>query len=463
MRLKSYVSKYLASYLPPVAGSRAKWTDRLISRLGFGVAGLGAFALSLILGNDSNLKPSVAIKQENFKVLKSGTAECAREMPARKDCPASAENETLWASDLDPDSEGFKHFLMNSNGDQFWIGLKVEAAELRQAAQRRSANFLLAPIDGDVEVWIDGVFYMEHSFSRQKLPLSLSLPRSRLFEARPLLLAIRVLPYPSHRARSPIDAGFEQGFYSSINADRFMRWTVFSGLTRHLITFVLFLLLGRILWTSSAGNQSAYDYITGAQFAFLMAVISLNSMDIAARLLPVAAQFRVTFLLLFLEAVFVFRLAVSFLRATRSWSVFSLCTLAISAIVVYALPNWLWIESSGIRLMTLVALPGIYGICALALGIRAVQMLLARVESSRARIGFLLSACFSMAATAFSYALESGFKSGSDVTWSRIVNVVTVYLVVRLVTRVARAQSASVSRLPSASESRHSASAHKAA
>jgi hypothetical protein len=298
---------------------------------------------------------------------------------------------------------------------------------------------LFAPVQGATSVFIDGVFQVRHRYIDQGLPLQVTIPRSRLYENRELSIAVLVSPYPFYAKAKAAGSAFTEGFYTSIDADHFMRWTMFFGFSRHLITFIIFFLLARILWKTSNGQSNAYDYLAGAQFALVMAAISVASIDIMLRLMTVHTYYRLYFLLTLLEAIFLVRMAMSFLRATRSLSIPMGLMLFLGSVAVFGFAPPLWIESTGASLMASIVLPVTYGLCSLAVGYRGWQMLYSKRyqqgAASPERISFLLCAGYTLGLTALLYAWEAIRNAAPDVHWARTLNVMTIYLLVRLITK----------------------------
>jgi hypothetical protein len=215
---------------------------------------------------------------------------------------------------------------------------------------------------------------------------------------------------------------------------------MFYGITSHLIALGFILLLAGILWVASASNRIAYDYVVGRQFALLLALIALGSMDISTRLFTVPNLYRIQFVFVILEAIFALRMTASILRFTREFSGRVAGGVAIATVLTVAFTPWTWIETRGLSLAVSVLLPFVYGLSAFLIGSRVHQMRGNRVGASRERMRFLYVSGATFAATAIAYLIESSSSHGLEVQWSRSLNLVLIFFLVRMFFKNRRAR-----------------------
>lgn len=444
------ITRTLDTYLPPDPKRNSTAGDRFVIGIGF-LAVIGCIILiGATLLRDSRMTAKVAIQPDQWKVAyQSGIdSGCSREVEVTNSCPASPKNETLWKSSMSRGSPEFLKTFEERPDSLYWMGVVIPAAKLREAAHKSAPVLILPATHGSTSVWIDGVFRLSHRFQDQGLPPQITLPRHRLLEGRDLYVAILVSPYPNYSAPEARKASMSEGFFTSIEADHLMRWTVFDGLTRNLIFSGLLLLLAGILWAASVDNRIAYDYVVGRQFALVLALISLLSMDISTRQLTVPAAYRLNFLMLLLEAFFVLRMTASILRLTRSTSWTLAAGLVTAGVLVFFLTPWLWIEAKGLKLLTSVALPLIYGASAILIGHRAISIYRNRGDASIDRVQFLFISAGVFFATAIAYFAESSLNHALEVKWSRALNIVIIYSLVRLYIRSRRRKITFIDSLP---------------
>lgn len=446
MKLK----RTLDTYLPPDPKQTSAAGDTFINSLGFLIVLACISLIGATLMRDSRTAAKVPIQANQWKIayLASLDSDCSRDLAVGKSCPASPENKELWESSLERGSPEFYKIFEQKSGASYWMGTVIPANKLREAAQLAAPVLILPKTNGSTSVWIDGVFQVNHRFQDQGLPAQVTLPRQRLMENRDLHVAVLVSPYPNYSAPEAQAASSSEGLFSSVEADHLMRWEVFDGLTRNLIFTGLFLLLAGILWAASADNRIAYDYVVGRQLALMLALISLLSMDITSRQLSVPTVYRLHFVLLLLEGFFVLRMTASILRLTRSSSWKLAAGLLAGAVLVFLLTPWGWIETSGLKLMNSIVLPCVYGVSAILIGHRAISMYRNRGDASIERVQFLFISSGAFIAAAGAYFIESSLRHALEVEWSRALNFVTIYFLVRMYIRSRRRKITFIDSLP---------------
>ncbi|MGE0630994.1 MAG: hypothetical protein AB7O96_01210 [Pseudobdellovibrionaceae bacterium] len=433
MKLK----RWLNLYKPQELGEKAATADRVLIGLGFFTALLGISIVISILLSDSKIQARVPFKSENWLATFASSEFCKKNEAVGESCLASMQNPTLWASEVKRDSSRFKEYFENLKPPEYWFGKVVTIKDLKLAAEQQASVLIFSPVHGISEVFVDGIFISRHGYLTQSLPLQISIPQSRLEEDKDLHIAIRVSPYPLYAVSQDTSVEGQEGFFDAVSADRLMLWKMFFGLTRHLIALGLFLILARILWSASAASRGAYDYIAGAQFALVMALISVASVDLMHRVIIVSDYYRIYFILMLWEAVFLIRMTMAFLRASRHFSKWQAIAFSAASILAFFLVPPIWIENYGMAAMTKGILPITYALCALILSARTFWTRKQRQTDSRIsreRLEFLLFASSMMWLTAASYLWEATHNPGLDVHWSRLFNVVTIYLLVRIIT-----------------------------
>lgn len=444
------IQKTLNTYLPPDPKQKSTLGDLSITGVGFLLVILSAIAIGGALLRDSRMIAKISVDAESWRIsYTSGlNMECSRELRVGAPCPASPDNSSLWTSDMRRGSTKFKKAFAQKSGESYWMGVIVPAEKLRAAAQLAAPVFFLPKTNGTTSVWVDGVFQLNHQFLDQGLPAQVTLPRQRLTENRDLHIALLVSPYPHYSAPDIKTASTSEGFFTAVDADRLARWNVFYGITRNLILTGLFLLLAGVLWAASVNNRIAYDYVVGRQLALMLALISLASMDISMRYFSVPTTYRLQFVLLALEGLFILRMTSSILRLTRASSWKLALGIAGTACALFFFTPWMWIESRGLTLLTSFILPIAYGASALFVGHRAIQMYRNRGEASLDRIQFLFISTYALGATAIAYVIESASSHALEVQWSRSLNLITIYCLVRMFIRSRRTKITLVDSLP---------------
>jgi hypothetical protein len=429
------IRRKLETYLPPDPKEKPAFTDLAVIGIGLALVLVGTVFVAYLLYRDARSSARHPVAPEDWRIsyLVEHYSECSREFLVGANCVASPTNSTLWQSSMVRGSAEFLDVFRARNGDSFWMGVVIPSHQLKEAAKSSAAVLILPKINGTTSVWMDGVFQMNHQFITQGLPAQVQIPRARLTEDRPLYVAILVAPYPHYSAPDVRTASARtEGFFTAVDADRLMGWKLFYGITSHLIALGFILLLAGILWVASARNRIAYDYVVGRQFALLLALISLGSMDISSRMVTVPNLYRIQFVFMILEAVFVLRMTGSILRFTRQFSGRVALGVCMATVLMVALTPWTWIETKGLDFAVSVLLPFVYGLSAFLIGSRVLEMRRMRVGASRERMRFLYISGFTFASTALAYIVESSMLHGLEVQWSRSLNLVTIFFLVRM-------------------------------
>lgn len=422
-------------YTLPDPTRRRAAVDLWITIVSALAASLGLVLAAGLLYFDSKVQARIPFSADewhvSFMVPQSG---CRHEEVAGGDCPANPNESKLWESAIRRDSPEFARRFRTNHGDTFWLGIRIPKEKLRLAAEKYATALILPRLNGNVQVWFDGVHQATHDFQTERLPLRLSLSAMRLLEDRDLLVVIRVHPYPHHTMPESKAADRTEGFFTPQDADQFERSIVFASTSRHLIALALFLLIAGFMWSVSTASRTR-DYAVGTQLALLIASISLVSVDLSLRVFNVANFQSVFFTLLVLEGLFVARLTWTVLRGSRESSILEGGLLLATTFLVFVCVPPHWIESVGAGVMTSAALPLVYLICAIAVGARLVRMLTRPHFASRTRIEFLIVSAVSMSATGVAYFIESSQNSGFNVSWSRWINFVILFGLVRVFTK----------------------------
>lgn len=425
----------IVPYTLPDPTRRRSAVDLWITVVGAVFVSLGLALAGGFLYFDSKVHARVPLDSAGWRVsFNVPSSGCQHESVATGDCPPAPGNRELWESAIRRDSSDFRKRFEATRGETFWLGIEVPKERLRLAAENYATVLILPRLNGLVQVWLDGIHHATHDFQTERLPLRLSLAKARLLEDRNLSIVIRVLPYPHHSVAESSAEGRTEGFFTPRDADLFTRSFVFVSTSRHLIGLALFLLIAGFMWSVSAASRTR-DYAVGTQLALLIALISLISVDLSLRVFNVANFQSVFFTLLVLEAVFIARLTLTVMRGSRESSILEgALLLAATFLLLICVPS-LWIEGSGAKIMTTTVLPTVYLACALAIGARLVRMLSRPSFASRTRIEFLIVSVVSTAVTGIAYIIESSQSSGFDVTWSRWLNFLILFGLIRVFTK----------------------------
>lgn len=435
-------------YSLPDPGRRRRTIDSyLLTVTGAGLA-VGIALAGWILYSDQSVKPDVAFDRDAWRVSFNVPGnDCTINSLASKTCLAHPENQALWSSDLRRDSAFFKEHSASNPGDSYWLGLKVPEADL-QRALKASANVLVLPrMNGIVQVWIDGVYQKTHDFSAQRTPLMLTLPRYRLLEKREMSVVMGVFPYPHQPPPAMSRGSSRDGFFTTIEADHLSTGAVFFSTSLHFIAVALFLAVGAFLWSIASASRTR-DFAVGTQLAFLVAVISLLSVDLSFRIVGVPTFERVYFCLLLCEAIVVIRLTATIAGSRRDTSRAEVIGIAVALALVARFAPVNWIEEIAVTWMTAVALPLTYGLCAVAVGIQLVGIKTRHSVASRTRFEFLVLAFLSLSLTSLAYVIESSGHSGFQVLWSRWLTLIWLVALIRVFVRSNKTKSSLIELSP---------------
>ena len=420
--------------------------------LSFSAAAFLAVALLLtgsILYLDSHATPKIAFAKSDWLADHSVTMGCDLESQAKITCPANGENKNLWLSELRRDSPQFNNRYAANTSESFWWGLKVSPEQMKLAA-KSAANVLVLPrVNGTAQVWIDGVYQLTHDFSQQRMPLQIPISKSRLLGEHELVVAMNVFPYPHQQV--PERAGdVSEGFYTELDADHLTRGQVFMTTSQHLLAVGFFLLVAAFLWSISSSGRTR-DFAVGTQLAFVIALITLMSVDLSFRVFNVSNYETLYFSLLTVEAVLISRFTWTILRSTRGTTYAELGLLFACFLIPTALNTLGWIEVSGVNLMTMWVLPLIYLTCAAAIGLRFFRIAKRNSNSSKTRREFLALTLITTTLVGVSYLIESRHQSGFHVVWSRWINILILFGLVRVFTKSHQTKSSLIELSPSSS------------
>jgi hypothetical protein len=432
---------------PPAKRKRS--VDYWISLAGGCLLGLGVALTAYFLYMDSQVHPRLAFEKSDWRVTFNLTSGCELDGKAKPECPANADYKALWESPVHRESAQFLDRFASSKSEAFWMGLKIAPEKLKLASKASAPVLVLPKMNGTVQVWIDGVYQATHDFSQESAPLQFPLPKSRLLENRELVVALGVFPYP-HQPVPESKAESSEGFFTTLDADRLTRSSIFFSTSIHLIAVGLFLLVAGFLWSVSATGRTR-DYAVGTQLALVISLISLMSVDLSFRVFNVATYESIYFALLIVEAVLIARFTWTVLQGSRGTSRLEVGSIfaCLMIPIVFNFSNW--IEVTGVNLMTSWILPLTYLVCAGAVGVRFVKISKTGSVASRTRRQFIAVTGFATALTAIAYFIESHNQSGFHVVWSRWINFVILFGLVRVFTKSHQTKSSLIELSPSSS------------
>jgi hypothetical protein len=403
---------------------------------------LGVLATAVSINRNAHSQPTIAFDKNDWRVNFTITSGCGLEAPAKKECPANPDSD-LWKSDVHRDSESFLKRYMSESGGAFWMGLKIPTEKLKAAEKAQATTLVLPKVNGTVQIWIDGIYQSTYDFSQQRMPLQVTLPKSRLLDGHDMSVALGVFPYP-HQPLPERNAEVKEGFFVPLAADELARATVFFTTSQHLIAVALFLLVGLFLWSVSKTGRTR-DYAVATQISLLVALITLFSVDLSFQIFSVNTYESIFFSLLILEAVLIARFTWTILAGSRTTSRLEIAALAAVILIPTVFNFSRWIEATGVNLMTGWILPLTYFISAGAIAFRLRKMR----YSSKMRVRFLAVTLVSMTLTAIAYWIESSHQSGFHVVAARWLNLILLLGLVRVFTKSHQTKSSLIEMAPS--------------
>lgn len=425
------MDKPTLNYLPRDREKTISLADRWIVRVGYGILLVCLFGVLTHLYLDSKTKAHVALDPENWRALIPWTdGNCDINVPNASTCMASINRKELWSSNFFRGTDEYYNKLRFNQGNQYWLGAIIPVEKLQVAAHESANTFVIGSVFGTVDIWLDGIYQTRTDYIQQDLPLHVIIPQERLNSPRPLFIALRITPNPHFSTPERKDYYNSDGFFTRLETERIMRRSMFTGITRHLVILALFLFLARFLMNAAARDASSYDFIVGAQFTLLLGTISLLATHLLTPFLTVPGFYRFFFLLLFWEGYFVIRLTLAFLRVRREISARSTYALIVLSLGLSFVSPF-WIESVGLSYLTSIFLPSIYGACALFVGWRAHRISQSPGKASQLRVNFLFSQFFCLGIIAICYFIESRNFPATEVYWSRALNFIVVYFLIR--------------------------------
>lgn len=387
------------------------------------------------------MQPSVAIEKSAWRANFTITSGCDLDREAAKECPANSANPMLWMSPLKRDSSDFLRRYRSESGLAFWIGTRLTNETLKRADKLGATSLVLPQMNGTVQVWIDGVYQKTHDFSQARVPLTLTIPKSRLRNGKDLDVALGVFPYPHQPVPERNDERAE-GLFTPQAADELAQSAVFLSSGQNLIAVALFLLMGLLLG-SIASTGRTRDYAVGTQIALIVALTTLFSVDLSFQVFSVATYESVFFSLLLFETMLIARFTWTILQGARTTSLQEIVAIVVVGLAPTLLNMSGWIEAHGVNLMTSWILPAVYLISACAL-VRRIP----RATSSTRR-HFLMLTFASMLATGLAYIFESYHQSGFHVIYSRWINFVMLMGLVRVFTKSHQTKTSLIEMSPS--------------
>ncbi len=276
-------------------------------------------ALIFQIGKDRYSKPDIGIELSDWRAYFPAPHEDADCISSSEptNCPANIKNPRLLYSQLNRSQPKYALSAKEAVGKSFWIGALIDKRKLRKAAKIGAQSLILGSFFGEYEVWIDGALATQGRYSEQDLPINLSLAQNRLLQDRDLFVAIQITHNEGMITADDPNFSLPSGFYKSSTADRALRYTLFTGYTRHLIAFSLFFMLGLIFFSTAFFQAKGYEYFSAGQLAFVLALISAFSVDSAVRVVGMYTSYSIFSFLVLIESVLIVKLGMGIARVSR--------------------------------------------------------------------------------------------------------------------------------------------------
>ncbi len=383
-------------------------------------------SLALQILSDRQTKPDLSIATHQWKAYFPQEATqtlCLSAATNESRCPASSSFGPLWESSIRRTDSTYEQSAKEVSDRPYWIGLSVPPETLQKARELRAPVFMVGTLFGEYEVWLDGHLFSRGSYTNQDLPIYLQLSEERLSQPRDLKVAIQIKNNEGMGTADDPTFSLTSGFYSSLNSDRVLRWTLFYGYTRHLIAFSLFFMLGLIFFSTAFFQSRGYEYFAAGQLAFVLALISSLSVDTSARVVGISGfYFLLTFLVL-CESALVIKFSLGLSRLQRRITSWLIPGAAVFFGLLLGLRNETVLEGVDVEWMLRFLTPSCLllaaGICAYPIWLHQKRNILLPPK----RLESLAVASFFFMITGLLFFRETTISPGIDIHWSRFLHI----------------------------------------
>jgi len=400
-------------------------------------------------------QPSVVIARDSWRVLyRSATQEevCEDKLPQKVNCLASASNLALWDSTYRREDAEHVDRVASRRGQDFWLGTVLSTDAVEKAFRLKANRLILGYLNSDYEVWVDGekIFFGEYLETHSPLVLNLSM--SRLAEARPMTVAIRII----HKAGGlyPDGLGYfrAEGLATSSQADRYLRVENFEEHTRPWFFFGVYFVMGSlflVLWGMSPRKQEC-AYLAG--YALFQAFLQASKSDEVSFLFDLGTWNRIHNMMSLYEGAFALFLGLAFARFRRAFFQWG-----IPAFIAAGIGLFLWVTDSvqaerlGVYLDAKVVPRG-YLLGAMACFLQTFwleQRMKQRDGIFAVRVRRLLLFGIGLCAIGLSYAFQQSIPSVTEYTaWPRFMNLILVLYLSAVILKDYREQEKIIERSP---------------
>ena len=325
--------------------------------------GLAAGVLLIVSKlNDRQARPVIEVPAPTWSVLFEGEQNSCWSKPNTA-CPAQPTSSALWNSALKRWSSEYYQRLEADLSAPYWMGVQIPPDALKRAATHGATRLMLGLLFSRYEVWLDGNLVQTGHYLENDLPVAIDIARDRLQEDKPLSIAIAV--FRDGRMRTMDSSWFVPalGLFSSKAADEQMRWTVFTGDTRFLIMFAIFMLLGTVFRFAANSDTAKDEFRAAALLSFVLALTQVVMADSVFRLIGATIYYRVlsAFLLGEITAVLAFGLTIA--RNRHSYVTVASAATPVFLLLAFFLPSS-WIDSGQVAQATVNAMTPIAYIAA---------------------------------------------------------------------------------------------------
>lgn len=254
-------------------------------------------------------------------VYKTPDAPCGYDLGASNSpCVASPSTPTLWESPFlrsDPQHRARVHEITHR---PYWLGAEVPASLLLEAGRARANHLLLGWFLSSARIWIDGQFIMSSAGTRDSQPVVITLPISRLFESKPLKIAI-LLQHDSdaHMADSMNRLRGGEGFLTTESLNSFREFVTFWLTVRPFSLLVAYTVIASLFFSFWMSATIRTEYFFMALFALASAFYQARMTNIFALELSRSFTSDLDIILRFYLASFGMALGLSFARARLAY------------------------------------------------------------------------------------------------------------------------------------------------
>jgi hypothetical protein len=261
-----------------------RWQTAVFAVLSFAVVGLATWSWIVEDAARSRIDERLILPSQDWRAVYAEGGFCSDSAPVGKECFAHPDNPTLWeAKDRRTDDSAsaispvHAENVKERRGKVYWIGTAISPLLLQKAGV--DANWLvLGWVTGSYRVFVDGVELSAGQAVDNRLSLHLAIPKPRMLEDRPLMVAIRILHDAGAKFPDILARGKEH-FATSGGMSGWERLRVFNTESKPLAlsglnaaVAALFLLLWRF-------SKQRREFFYMAAYAFIQAGIQLTLVD----------------------------------------------------------------------------------------------------------------------------------------------------------------------------------------